>query len=368
MFAPERCQLNIDHLAKLKAEDLDLAWSKWARREEMERYVITSGSEMLLTNDRATLSLTIHDVELASLAHHQPNMRSGTNTLPVSYPAEVYAATDAKEWLRVIQNHSTARRSFKALHLSMQRGEVLTFPETSMYTLYIMIVEIANMATEERVFGTLYAPESSTRFTNLLITWYRSYDALLTTGEEDPFCLSIYWHAVFIYISVDLDRLEGAIGRDKTGDSNNDAEAENVEYAKDWALSKAAKRAIVHAFFLQKELGARRLDQEPAIHVPRGVFQAALALYCYMQFGRDLDGVPSMSGEDDNVEFPEVRLMGFQPAEVIFEINGFRRQRPAPLKAVTLCALYDLLQRIGHWEIARVFAKILGLLIHGESE
>lgn len=327
----------------------------------------------MLTNNRATLSLTIQDAELASLAHHQPNMRPGTNTLPVPYPIEAYAATDAKEWLRIMQKHNTARRCFKDLQDSLRRHEILTFPEMSMYSLYVIIAEIASMAAEERISGTLYTPPSNTRFTNLLITWHRSYSTVLKANHEDPFCIIIYWHALFIYISVDFNRLESAIGRDKTTDADADcdadAEAENIQYARRWALSKASRRAIVHAFILQKELSARRLDQEPAIHVPRAVFQAAVALYCYLHFGRDVDTAGSSSlGDGDGEEFPEIRMLGLKSTEVIFEINGFRRQRSAPLKAITLCALYDLLQRIGHWEIARVFAKILGLLIHGESE
>lgn len=334
---------------------------------------IGSWRDSVLMTYRATLSLAIQDAELASLNHHQAHLRPGTNTLPISFPEEVYAATDAKAWLLVMQKHDAPRRSFKDLHNSLQRCELLAYPETSMYSLYIAIAGIASKATEERVCGTLYTPQSSKGFTNLLIAWYRAYKSVFATSHEDPFCLVIYWHAVFIYISVDFDTLEGAIGRDKVGEGSEE-QAEHIEYTKQWALSRSAKRAIVHAFFLQKEVGARRLDQEPAIHVPRAVFQAALALYCYTQFGRDADVSTSSSStygpscDADDEEFPEIRLLGFKSAEVIFEIHGFRRQRPAPLKAVTLCALYDLLQRIGHWEIARVFAKILGLLIHGESE
>jgi len=273
-----------------------------------------------------------------------------------------------------MQEHNAPRRCYRDLQDSLNRGEVLT--ELNMYALYVAIVEIASKATEERGFGTLYTSESSARFTNLLLAWYRSYQEVFAADREDPFCLVIYWHALFIYISVDFNRLESAIGRDKTPEGH-ESEVDNIEYTKQWAASRSAKRAIVHAFFLQKELGARRLDQEPAIHVPRAVFQAAVALYCYTKFGPDFEVsatsyVASGSVREDEgqgqVEFPEVRLLGFKSAEVIFEINGFRRQRPAPLKSVTLCALYDLLQRIGHWEIARVFAKILGLLIHGESE
>ena len=37
MFDPERSHIRLDELENLPAEDLGLEWSKWARREEMER-------------------------------------------------------------------------------------------------------------------------------------------------------------------------------------------------------------------------------------------------------------------------------------------------------------------------------------------
>jgi hypothetical protein len=292
---------------------------------------------------------------------------------------ESYAATDAQEWLRAMQKGDTTRRSFQQLESAIGRCEILTHPGLSTYSLYIVLVEIAASAADQ-ASSAQFTPEASERFTNQLICWYCSYKQIAPADQEEPYCLLIYWHAIFIYISVNLNKLECAVGRDTaamglTSESKDSELDESIEYTRRWAVSKAAKRAIVHCSLLQKQLGARRLDQEPAIHVPRIVFHAALALYCYAQYGREslqstvtvARSVEEDTLNDINLDFPEVKLLGLSPAQIILETNGFRRQPPAPLKAATLCSLYDLLQRFGHWEIARVFARILGLLIHGES-
>ncbi|EXJ79168.1 hypothetical protein A1O3_08669 [Capronia epimyces CBS 606.96] len=316
---------------------------------------------------RAALSLTIHDAELSCLSHHESSIRSGSNCLHLAAQSEVYSATDAQGWLQELQKHKPVRTTYRDLQQRLQRQELLVMPGMSSYSLYIALVEISSAACDERATGTLYGPAAFGRFSSLLTCWYQSYKQIATAGEGDRFCLMIYWHAIFIYISVDIGKLEHAVGRDAAISGDPDSNLTSVEYAREWSTTKAAERAVAHAFLIQKQLGARRLDQEPAIHVPRAVFQAALVLYCYTQFWSGLDATNATSKEGDTasggLDFPEIELLGYNPSAILFELHGFRPHRGAPYATAVLCAMYDLLQRVGHWDIAREFSRTLGSLL-----
>ena len=70
----------------------------------------------------------------------------------------------------------------------------------------------------------------------------------------------------------------------------------------------------------------------------------------------------------NSITFPEMEMMNVNPALVLFEANGFKIMQPDTMEVNrSLSGFADLLQRIGHWEIARKFARILGALIQTET-
>ena len=108
------------------------------------------------------------------------------------------------------------------------------------------------------------------------------------------------------------------------------------------------------------------VDFEPAIHVPRAMFLAAVSWYCYTQYGPD--GGPNDVLTHGPLNFPKMALLEVNLAMLLFKANGFKLGKPAAIEARgALCGWTGLLQHIGHWEITRKFGSILGALIHNEA-
>jgi len=95
------------------------------------------------------------------------------------------------------------------------------------------------------------------------------------------------------------------------------------------------------------------------------MFLAAIAWYCYIRFGEE--GSPPVPTEEI-FDFPEVKILNINPFQHLFEASGFKKGKPTVVEASPLCGLTDMLHRLGHWDIARRFARILGLLIHGDTD
>lgn len=87
------------------------------------------------------------------------------------------------------------------------------------------------------------------------------------------------------------------------------------------------------------------------------MFSSAVCLFCYSNYD---DG-----GDEQHWDFPEFQLLGVNQSALLREANEYKYRSEEELGPVY--GFVDLLQRIGHWEILRKFASILGVLIHVES-
>jgi hypothetical protein len=102
--------------------------------------------------------------------------------------------------------------------------------------------------------------------------------------------------------------------------------------------------------------------------VPRAMFRAGIAWFCYTRFGSQQDGRQE-PGITENPEYPEFKVIGVNPALLLFQASGYKHGKPTTTETnASLSGLTDLLRRIGHWEIARRFAAILGALLHNEAD
>ena len=174
--------------------------------------------------------------------------------------------------------------------------------------------------------------------------------------------MSILWHLAYMSMCADFDLLERAIGRDGPNLSSTDQLA-----VTNWANSNQAKRCVVHGLIIQKKLENLPLGFEPAIHVPRAMFRAGIAWFCYTRFA--FRGDDQRAGASDGLDFPEFKIVGVNPGLLLFQANGYKHGRPTTTETnAALSGLTDLLRRIGHWEIARRFAAILGALLHNEAD
>ncbi|OBT65027.1 hypothetical protein VE03_05217 [Pseudogymnoascus sp. 23342-1-I1] len=220
--------------------------------------------------------------------------------------------------------------------------------------------------------------------------------------RPDTLCLMVLWHTVFMSLVTDFNVLERAVGRNGAENWTLDAD---LAYATSWATSREAQRCILHAHALLYSLGALRLDAEAAIHIPHCLFLAGIASYCYTRFRRPSsfqahghNQTSHLASPDSQLqptmEFPEFTVRGAPIPQHLFgspaastsvggtfpatddasnafspEEDPTTRFRPtSDVGAAMMCTLIDMLQRIGHWGIARKYAATLSTLVDADSD
>ena len=344
----EVCQ-RVAALDGLASEDVDQAWKAWARNEELLRL---------------RLALHVHDAELTGIFHHEPLLRHSLSRIPQCSSDDLFCAPTAEDWASTYRRNlqstenigtNTGQQGGK-LHL----GAFDVLPASAGFTVYAALEGIAADVAEQRVMKALDDAKIK-QIHSILVTFYKHYLKRISPKDPDQFGVVVLWHLTFMSIYVDCDLLERAVGRD-----GPPSEATDVASITLWAASTNAKRCVVHASLIHKNLEKMRIGVEPAIHVPRAMFLAALSWFCFIRYGPQAPAADYSTRE--TLDFPEIRLLGVNPAALLFESNGFRREKPRNVHASgALCGLIDLLQRIGHWEIARRFASILGALVHQET-
>jgi hypothetical protein len=111
----------------------------------------------------------------------------------------------------------------------------------------------------------------------------------------------------------------------------------------------------------KERVEAIALGSDPAIQIPRALFRAGIAWFCYTTFKKWDNAVDNTTF--NNVDLRELKLFGTSPAVLLVEANEYisdRRAAYGPLPVLT-----DLLRRLGHWDIAQRLAAILAALING---
>ncbi|KAE8405528.1 hypothetical protein BDV37DRAFT_293022, partial [Aspergillus pseudonomiae] len=306
--------------------DLDKQWSRWVDYEQRRRVEI---------------ALNIHDAELASLLHHEPLRKHRLNQYPRVASDTLFMAPTASRWAELYRDTPT-----KYFSLSNSIDPLQATVSFSRFSAYGVLESINAHTIEARRSNTLDEHESK-QLSNLLMRWWRIYtDHFPLDGEDDPFSLPVLWHSVFISIYADIDLLEQAIGRD--GDSATNSSCSLI---RSWATSLDASRCLVHTLLIQRYLERMRVSSEPAIHVPRALFSAALVWLCFTHVGgrRAIDA--------DAFNTPEIRLVESFTAPR--EPQGQGSGDPTIVSVSHLHRLIDLLNRIGRWGISQSFSSVL---------
>ncbi|KAH7348902.1 hypothetical protein BKA65DRAFT_397962 [Rhexocercosporidium sp. MPI-PUGE-AT-0058] len=318
-------------------DELERAWKEWIRREELRRIV---------------LALYIHDAELSFLYQRDSllkHRRSENETLTTS---RAFAATSAKDWAEILT----------ADHEQPATGSVCHSHPRDAFAAYIKLESIGVLISEDRRQGCLN-DVTSKRYEDSLLRWYEGFSGLLRADQSDEFCLLSLWHWTFMNLLVDFDRLESAIGRDGPGETQ-----ESLEYVSSWASTPAASRCMMHAFLLQKRLEALRFNETAAIHVPRILFSAALASYCYIHYGPGNDGDSHPSASRFDMSHPEFQLLGSYIGHLSRLTRlTWSRAITSSITAATLCEINGFLQRVNEWGLAGRFRNIIARLIDGEA-
>ncbi|CZR65093.1 uncharacterized protein PAC_14993 [Phialocephala subalpina] len=332
-------------------QGLDDAWNVWARSEEVTR---------------TALGLYVHDAQLATTFHHDPVFRHNAIRVSVAANNDLFNAPNAAQWANLVRS-SMLKPTKLSSHLHLNQDEhSCSMPllkelacKNSSFSCYVLLHGIGAAVQESNAAGQM-TQTNAKRYQDALICWYHAYGKAKAAHEPDPLCQMILCHEIFMSLLVDFNELERAMGRDGASER-----AASLKYVGQWSSSVEAKRCVVHATLIHRQIGGMRIDSEPAIHVPRSVFLAAIAWYCYIQFDQAGSGLPQTFGE--SLDSPESKVFGINPLQLLFEASGFKMEKPKLTEVSPLRGLTDMLHRIGRWGISRRFARILGLLIYGDS-
>jgi hypothetical protein len=326
-----------------------------------------SSTRNLTFSIRTALGLYVHDAQLASTFNHDPVLRHSFIRIPAAANEDLFAASTAAQWAGLVRSSIPETTMLKShLHINQIQHSCMTpLPrelacKNSRFSCYVLLHGIGAAVQETNLAGQM---DSSTmmEYQNALTCWYHAYEKFRSSQEPDPLCLIILYHEIFMSLLVDFDQLERCVGRDG---SQNGVDA--LKYVGVWSSRIEAKRCVIHASLIHRQVGSMRFDSEPAIHVPRSMFLAALAWYCYIAFDQ------AESGHSQSLEEPldilESKIFNINPSQHLFEASGFKRGKTRLSEVTPFHGLTDLLSRIGHWGISKKLARILEFLSYGGQE
>jgi hypothetical protein len=318
---------------------------------------------------RIAAALHIHDIEIAELFVTDPYLRHSVPKRPILADDELWAASTAEEWTGLMVARQCVTHSPQALG-SNNSPILKPTPMPKLHT-YIELEGIAASIIESNNQGMHEQPPDHLIATLInLYTQHLKPHPHTQTIAPDPFCLLALWHSTFISACTTIDTLELAIGKE----GSHQAISEPVTgYVRGWADSPSGQRAALHAALILGYLRQLPLATEPAIHVPRVIFRAAIVWYCYTEYhsrSRPDLAQPQLQQQHQQLtarmmQFPEFREMGASCHRVLFDAVGFRS---GMVESSTFSGLIDLLERLGHWGISTRLAGILRLLLPDGDE
>jgi hypothetical protein len=329
---------------------------------------------------RIAAALHIHDIEIAELFITDPYLRHSVPKRPILANDELWAAPTAQEWSRLMIESQGAGNP--ASPPGSDNNSIPQKPTPRLHA-YLELEGIAASIIESNSLGLGNSSSSSSSSSNqgmqqtqptdhlvaILIRFYTLHLKPHThaPAPDDPFRLLALWHSIFISVFTNIDSLELAIGKEG---SQQALSAPVTGYVRAWADSANGQRAALHAALILGHLKQLPLATEPAIHVPRVIFRAAIVWYCYNKYqSRSTTEPPQQQQAAWMVQqFPELREMGASCHRVLFGAMGLRPGRSAMGESSTFCGLVDLLERMGHWGISTRLAGILRLLLPDGDE
>ncbi|KAF4159219.1 hypothetical protein CNMCM6936_001872 [Aspergillus lentulus] len=326
---------------------LEPAWRAWSQAEEQIRL---------------WAAVSILDAELSELLLGEPVVRRFAPSDLVSED-DLWTAPTAQAWGNAV------RRRVEQLRIS------ITSSPSSQAIEFRSYVELEGITSA--ISDSTNSLENNRRDL-LLVKWQpvlmSFYDRSLHPLQQlsspqrykDKFCLQALWHANFLSLLADLDRLEQALGREGFDEAQR-----NTSYVCAWANSSEGLRCAIHAVLILHLLETLPAGgTEPAIHVPRVLFRATIVWFCYLKFGvRDpSEWYEQSQASNSPNSLSELRHISANPVNLLFESLDFQQRRPRPSESSTTCRYVDLMGRIGHWGLFRQLGAVGAVLLHGALE
>ncbi|KAL1897420.1 hypothetical protein Sste5346_004156 [Sporothrix stenoceras] len=320
--------LSIEDECGVPPDDVYANWRCWAKKEEQHR---------------AATALFVLDAEHAALFKTEPLMRHSASRLPPLCTDNLWASSTAGEWNKLAPNKY-------AVQDALPRHP---------FSVYCELEGITASISEARVLGTL---GDTLQQQQSLLQFHHQYLRHKASAVE-PFCTEVLWHLAWMTLLADMDDLEVAAGREG---HMRAVDSPAAQRNRAWAQSQNAARCAVHAALILRKAEQMQIGTEPAVHVPRALFYAALVWYCYIEFGQD-DGDKN-EGAARLPNFAEFEQLGVSGPQVLFEAHGFKNTRPTRLQSTVTIGLQGLLSRIGHWGISRTFASSITYMVYGDVQ
>ncbi|KAJ5689452.1 hypothetical protein N7462_003844 [Penicillium macrosclerotiorum] len=334
-------------MSGLQAHNVERPWRAWVQAEEQIR--LAAG-------------LFILDTEISELVSTHPLLQHDESLLPITTSDELWVAPNATQWKNIMTRQLAERQAeiavVKAVDTTTSPPEVGLGLPGGFYR-YTLLEGINARITERRTSQVTWDQEIHVKFENELLQFFdQNLLAKLEKNHDDPFCLEVLWHAAFISLLVDFDRLELTIGRE-----GHEGSLPHRDHIHEWASSPNARRCALHGAMILRKLQGIPLGMEPAIHVPRALYRAATVWYAYSEYGLEDDASLQYPSSTSSLEIPEFARLKINSQALLFEAHGFRNSKPKTSESSTLCGLVDLLHRIGHWGLSRKFAEQLSFLL-----
>lgn len=289
-------------------------------------------------------------------------MRHSPSKLPIICAKSLWEASSAQEWGKILLNASQIANNTQHIATSARSNppvSLLNNPNgrnQDPFSIYCELEVIAASISEARELPSW--PSASSQLAATLLQLYDERLRFIENTASSALCLEILWHSIFISLYADLNLLEICAGRDGHKKSQ-----QHMGYTKSWAISKDGQRCALHGALILQKSGHVPVGATTAIHLPRVLFNTAIIWYWYAEFGHE-----SIEIYDHLDEFTELKMLGINCKNLLFEAHGFKVARPTKLESSTLYELVDLLRRQGSWPISRKLASLINLVVHGDIE
>ncbi|OJJ05337.1 hypothetical protein ASPVEDRAFT_893778 [Aspergillus versicolor CBS 583.65] len=246
-------------------EIVEDVWREWAATEQRAR---------------AYHAIRIHDAELANLLHHEPLLRHRSFDAPSTATDHLFTAPTPEAWAA-----------------SYQRGHPFCDGPSSIMNsqlaAYSELVSINTQIIDSRRSHTLDA-RMRKRLSQMLMEWWQIFHRSQLAKKPNQLSLGALWHASYLSLYADCELLERILCY--KGDHLR-PESHAMAAAREWVMSKEVLGCLLHAREIQKHIGTLQRMAEPAVHVPRTLFQAGLIWLSVWQLRSDREALAALMAE-----------------------------------------------------------------------
>ncbi|GIC92990.1 C2H2-type zinc finger protein [Aspergillus udagawae] len=228
------------------------AWRVWSQAEE---------------EIRLWAAISILDAELSELLLSEPLLRHLSPSDLVSED-DLWTAPTAQAWGNAVRRR--AKQPGIHINLSSPPSQAIGFRSYVQLEGVTSAIRDATDSLENGRRDLLLV-----KYQPVLMSFYDRYlhpfqQLSFPQGDKDKYCQQALWHANFLSLLADLDRLEQALGREGFDEAQR-----NTSYVRAWANSSDGLRCAIHAVLILRLLETLPAGgTEPAIHVPRVLFRA----------------------------------------------------------------------------------------------